>query len=206
EVRRDGRDDADAKRARQRISDPLGRGREVVRFEEKAARAVEELFACCGDEDAAAVALEEAHAERLLELGQLRAQRRLRDVTELRRPAEAQRLRDGDRVLDLPEREGVGREITDSHRLSILSKQCVRATRGTGPISAREMAATNPKENAMSNESKCPFSHAGGGGTQNQDWWPNQLKLSILHQQSSKSNPMGQDFNYAKEFKSLDLN
>ncbi len=44
-----------------------------------------------------------------------------------------------------------------------------------------------------------------GGGTANQDWWPNQLRLDILHQHSSKSNPMGEDFNYAKEFKSLDL-
>ncbi|MBM3142161.1 MAG: catalase/peroxidase HPI [Chloroflexi bacterium] len=43
------------------------------------------------------------------------------------------------------------------------------------------------------------------GGTTNRDWWPNQLKLDILHQHSSKSNPMGEDFNYAKEFKSLDL-
>jgi len=44
-----------------------------------------------------------------------------------------------------------------------------------------------------------------GGGISNQDWWPNQLKLDILHQHSSKSNPMGEGFNYAKEFKSLDL-
>jgi catalase-peroxidase len=43
------------------------------------------------------------------------------------------------------------------------------------------------------------------GGTTNRDWWPNQLKLDILHQHSSKSNPMGEGFNYAKEFKSLDL-
>ena len=57
----------------------------------------------------------------------------------------------------------------------------------------------------MSNESRCPFHHSAGGGTQNQDWWPNQLKLNILHQQSSKSSPMGQSFNYAREFKSLDL-
>ena len=47
--------------------------------------------------------------------------------------------------------------------------------------------------------------HTAGGGTTNQDWWPNQLKLDILHQHSSKSNPMGEGFNYAKEFKSLDL-
>ncbi|MGB5925974.1 MAG: catalase/peroxidase HPI [Dehalococcoidia bacterium] len=47
--------------------------------------------------------------------------------------------------------------------------------------------------------------HTAGGGTTNVDWWPNQLNLDILHQHSSKSNPMGEGFNYAKEFKSLDL-
>ncbi len=57
----------------------------------------------------------------------------------------------------------------------------------------------------MSTEAKCPFRHTAGGGTTNRDWWPNQLKLDILHQHSSKSNPMGEDFSYAKEFKSLDL-
>ena len=44
-----------------------------------------------------------------------------------------------------------------------------------------------------------------GGGTSNQDWWPNQLKLDILHQHSALSNPLGEDFNYAKAFKTLDL-
>ena len=59
--------------------------------------------------------------------------------------------------------------------------------------------------------SKCPFhngsmkSNVGGSGTRNRDWWPNQLKLSILRQQSSLSNPMDKDFNYAEAFKSLDL-
>jgi catalase-peroxidase len=47
--------------------------------------------------------------------------------------------------------------------------------------------------------------HTVGGGTSNLDWWPNRLKIEILHQHSSKSNPMGEDFNYAEEFKSLDL-
>lgn len=54
-------------------------------------------------------------------------------------------------------------------------------------------------------EAKCPFHQAGGAGPQNQDWWPKQLKLNILRQHSSLSNPMGDAFNYAKEFKSLDL-
>jgi catalase-peroxidase len=58
----------------------------------------------------------------------------------------------------------------------------------------------------MSEESKCPVhSHTTGGGTTNQDWWPNRLNLDILHQHSSKSNPMGEAFNYAQEFKKLDL-
>lgn len=52
---------------------------------------------------------------------------------------------------------------------------------------------------------KCPFNHSAGGGTQNQDWWPNQLKVNILRQNSSLSNPMGSEFNYAEEFKKLDL-
>jgi len=51
---------------------------------------------------------------------------------------------------------------------------------------------------------KCPFGHMAGGGASNRDWWPNQLRIDLLHQHSSKSDPMGKDFNYAKEFKSLD--
>lgn len=62
----------------------------------------------------------------------------------------------------------------------------------------------------MSSESKCPVTgktrKQRAGGTRNRDWWPNQLKLEILRQHSNKSNPMDNDFNYAEEFKSLDLN
>jgi len=59
-------------------------------------------------------------------------------------------------------------------------------------------------------ESKCPFmsgilNKVAGGGPSNRDWWPNQLKLNILRQHSSLSNPMGEKFNYAEEFKTLDL-
>lgn len=67
----------------------------------------------------------------------------------------------------------------------------------------------------MSNESKCPFNHGAtdaasagqfaGRGTSNKEWWPNQLNLKILHQHSAKSNPMGEDFNYADAFNHLDL-
>nr|WP_315232620.1 catalase/peroxidase HPI [uncultured Flavobacterium sp.] len=72
---------------------------------------------------------------------------------------------------------------------------------------------TNPSSTSynVNGESKCPFSggvapkQGSGSGTSNRDWWPNQLKLNILRQNSSLSNPMGEAFNYAEEFKSLDL-
>jgi catalase-peroxidase len=66
-------------------------------------------------------------------------------------------------------------------------------------------------QNKVLSEAKCPFNHGAvnkpvaGNGTGNRDWWPNQLKLNILRQHSSLSNPMGETFNYAEEFKSLDL-
>jgi catalase-peroxidase len=56
----------------------------------------------------------------------------------------------------------------------------------------------------MSTEAQCPFHHAAGSGTTNRDWWPNQLKVDLLHQHSNKSNPMGEDFDYRKEFQKLD--
>jgi catalase-peroxidase len=59
-------------------------------------------------------------------------------------------------------------------------------------------------EPTMATEAKCPFHH-GARGTANRDWWPNQLPLDLLHQHSAKSDPMGQDFDYAREFKSLNL-
>jgi len=65
--------------------------------------------------------------------------------------------------------------------------------------------------NSSNEASKCPITGAtqkhsvGTSGTKNRDWWPNQLKLNTLRQHSSLSNPMGEDFNYAEEFKSLDL-
>ena len=62
----------------------------------------------------------------------------------------------------------------------------------------------------MSTETKCPVTggarrHTAAGAATNADWWPNQLNLKILHQHSPLSDPMGEAFDYAKEFKSLDL-
>ena len=75
------------------------------------------------------------------------------------------------------------------------------------------MDSKNPHDGVVwdvNGESKCPFmgsvhKQASGGGTTNRDWWPNQLKLNILRQNSSLTNPLDKDFNYAEAFKSLDL-
>ena len=77
----------------------------------------------------------------------------------------------------------------------------------------KEITNSNGNGHAVYNgngESKCPFmggvlKTSAGGGTRNRDWWPNQLNLNILRQHSTLSNPMDEDFNYAEEFKSLDL-
>ena len=66
------------------------------------------------------------------------------------------------------------------------------------------------QDSAIGANGKCPFlggelKQAAGGGTRNQDWWPNQLKLSVLRQNSCLSDPMGESFDYAEEFKTLDL-
>ncbi len=72
--------------------------------------------------------------------------------------------------------------------------------------SAVQQFTTTKGVNIMDEKEMARFhEHVAGGGTTNRDWWPNQLNLDILHQRSSKSNPMGEGFNYAREFKSLDL-
>ncbi|CTP87382.1 hypothetical protein XTPLMG728_1545 [Xanthomonas translucens pv. poae] len=57
----------------------------------------------------------------------------------------------------------------------------------------------------MTSESKCPFHSAASSGTTNKDWWPQQLRVDLLSQHSSKSNPLGETFDYAKAFNGLDL-
>src|SRR5215472_9622859 len=66
-------------------------------------------------------------------------------------------------------------------------------------------AGPQTQEPNKSTESKCPVAHGALKFQRNADWWPNQLNLNVLHQHSSLSDPMGKEFNYAEEFKSLDL-
>ncbi len=67
-------------------------------------------------------------------------------------------------------------------------------------------AAPHTQEDTKSTESRCPVAHGARKFHTNADWWPNQLNLRVLHQHSSLSDPMGEEFDYAREFKSLDLN
>ena len=76
-------------------------------------------------------------------------------------------------------------------------------------IVALSISSYTTGEEMMNDESKCPVTgmthgSATRGGTSNEDWWPNQLNLDILHQNSAKGNPLGEDFDYAEEFKKLD--
>jgi catalase-peroxidase len=70
---------------------------------------------------------------------------------------------------------------------------------------ASSSGTVSPEREDKSSESKCPFNHGASSPT-NRDWWPNQVNLRVLHQHSPLSDPMGEEFDYAKEFKSLDLN
>src|SRR5258708_6638489 len=100
-------------------------------------------------------------------------------------------------------------ELDSGSRLSMGLSVCCPAATGF----AREFADPDPfrcnsRRSQMANEkseAKCPFSQGAGGGTTNRDWWPTQLRLDLLHQHSTKSDPLNPDFNYAEAFKSLDL-
>ncbi len=72
----------------------------------------------------------------------------------------------------------------------------------SGTVSPEDQGKDQSKSKSI--ESKCPFNHGASSPT-NRDWWPSQVSLNVLHQHSDLSDPMGKDFDYAKEFKSLDL-
>ena len=71
---------------------------------------------------------------------------------------------------------------------------------------ASSSGTVSPERQDKSSESKCPVAHGGSRSFTNRDWWPSQVNLRVLHQHSDLSDPMGDEFDYAKEFKTLDLN
>jgi catalase-peroxidase len=90
------------------------------------------------------------------------------------------------------------------------SVECMRPIGPDVQKRGEKFGADNTKERNMSSEAGCPFpgeayKRTAGGAPSSADWWPNQLKLHILHQHSSKADPMGETFSYAEAFKSLDL-
>ena len=97
--------------------------------------------------------------------------------------------------------------------LKLLALAALTLTFTTGQLMAQAAPSTQPKQPDMSDISKCPVMgnpapanrHTAAGAMTNRDWWPNQLNLSILHQNNVRGNPMGPSFNYAEEFKKLDL-
>src|SRR6187455_325077 len=101
-------------------------------------------------------------------------------------------------------------------RLDCLLQKCglvERDHRSPGRLAAAQFSdfegalreiSSRARENSMTTEPKCPFNHGLGGGASNRDWWPNQLRVDLLHQHSSKSDPMGTGFDYAEAFNSLD--
>ena len=97
--------------------------------------------------------------------------------------------------------------------LKLLALAALTLTFTPGQLMAQATPSTQPKQPDMSDISKCPVMgnpapanrHTAAGAMTNRDWWPNQLNLSILHQNNQRGNPMGPSFNYAEEFKKLDL-
>jgi catalase-peroxidase len=87
--------------------------------------------------------------------------------------------------------------LTNLKEENIMDKELAAVAGATVP---------HTQEQNSSTESKCPVAHGAPRLRTNADWWPNQLNVNILHQHSPKSDPMGKEFNYAEEFKSLDLN
>ncbi len=88
-----------------------------------------------------------------------------------------------------------------------MTKRPILKTEAGAPVPDNAQAQTAVPGGPVppQDEARCPFHRGPGGGTSNRDWWPNQLKLDVLHQRSSGSDPMGRDFDYAEEFRSLDL-
>jgi hypothetical protein len=96
----------------------------------------------------------------------------------------------------------------DHHGFELIQrKKQMENTKHMENTLASSSGAVSPEDQnkTSSTASKCPFNHGASAPT-NRDWWPSQVNLKVLHQHSGLSDPMGKEFDYAREFKSLDLN
>jgi hypothetical protein len=144
QIGRDRRDHAEPQRAGQGVGGAAGGVEQAVRVHEQAPRALDEERARRGGQHAAAVALEELHAEQVLELGELGAERGLGHAALLGRLAEAEQIGHGHDVLELPQREGVRGEVHDNAHLSQCFERCLgnrRSQRASSALQAAMSAA-----------------------------------------------------------------
>src|SRR5215813_14073516 len=150
----------------------------------------------------ACASLDEHGAQSLLQVLDLHRQSGLRDPTSCCRASEVAMTRQRIEIAKLPQRCLYHQNILSQQSLkSILPDRMhrVKLPPRTGDDANRD------RRKMMDDVTKCPFT--GGMHTHtNRDWWPNQLDVRGLHRNSTLSDPMGQAFDYAKEFKSLDLN
>src|SRR4051812_15937930 len=192
------RDHADAQPSRE----PVARGaRKIAEFIDRAqdlTDALDDLLAELRQRHLSRASLQQHAAERFLHFLDLHRQRRLRDRTRLRRAPEMAVTCQRIEVAKLPERH--------LDHQNILSVRSLKSTLPDGRrcLDCLQSEQGPPQETTMDDKSKCPFT--GSRGHANRDWWPDALEVSILHRNSTLSDPMGEAFDYAKEFKSLDLN
>ena len=164
----------------------------------------------------ARAALDQPGAERRLQLADLHRERRLADVdrgggaAEWPASASAIRNRNWRRVSfiisNYRNRKEMQFPLMEPCRYN--PRKITRRGRVEAPVRATSRRQRSGKMDGNDESAgKCPVVHGATsvGMRSNRDWWPNQLNLRILHQHSKKSNPMGEDFDYAKEFKTLDL-
>src|SRR5262245_60387227 len=198
QIGRDGRNHTDAQPARKTVA----RGaREVAEFFDRAqdvADPLDQLLAEPGERNLARAALEQRAAERFFHFLDLHRQRRLRDRAGVGGAAEV--AMSGQRIK-IPQLA----QCQIDHQI-ILSPPSLKSTSPDGSCCLDCLQSDQGlplQETIMDDRTKCPFT--GTRGFSSREWWPDALDVSVLHRNSSLSDPMDAAYDYAKEFKSLDL-
>src|SRR3984957_6768725 len=203
QIRRNGRNHADT----QSSGKPVARGaREIAEFidgTQDVADAVQEFFAKFRQRNLSRPAFQQHAAEGFLHFLDLHRQSGLRDRTGFGRTPKMAVTNQRVEVAELPQRDVYHQIILSlSSLISILPD-------GKGRVGwALALRGGTPRpqeETIMDDQAKCPFT-GGTRGHANRDWWPETLDVSVLHRNSTLSDPMGKAFDYAKELKTLDLN
>src|SRR5258706_7374197 len=202
QIGRNRRDHADAQPAHKPVP---RRPCEVSQFIDRAqdvADALGGLFSELRQRDLSGASLEQHAAQSFLQLLDLHRQSRLRDRTGFCRASEVAVTCQRVEIAKLPKRDLDHQKILPQPSLKSILPDDMRRVDCTR--NRLEIMQTRTGDD-MDDTTKCPFSGGQRTNRSNQDWWPNQLSLSVLHQKSPLSNPMGKAFNYGEEFKSLDL-